>query len=300
MRIVFIGRSHVFSVLPAEAVSEAFTLAGVVEDIGSPGAGWRRMARQLRRRLKAIDLPGKPARNSLGAIARRSGAAYLALSRENRSELADFLRACKPDLVCVASLHYLITPAELEIPRLGFINLHPSRLPAYHGPMPWFWQYHDFVREIGVSIHRLDTGQDTGPVILQEGWTVPLGCDIKDAAEPVAAIGARLMVAAARELEAGTANRVATSIDGYPKARKIRADETFIDWNTWPLERVWHFMRGTYPWHRPCAYPPELGRQVIIGEMIPGAPEGEPGTVIQRAGSYYLAHRDGLIELRQG
>ncbi len=48
------------------------------------------------------------------------------------------------------------------------VNLHPSMLPAYRGPAPLFWQLRDDRRQIGVTLHHLDSDLDTGPVCLQQ------------------------------------------------------------------------------------------------------------------------------------
>lgn len=302
MRIAFIGRSHDFSLIPAQALAEYFGLVGIVEDVGKPAENrLRRVAHSLRRSALADHLrtirSDAGAAGSLRQLSRRFGAPRFELNSQTRSGLGAFLEAIRPDIVCVASLHWLIRPDELEIPRLGFINLHPSMLPAYHGPMPWFWQYHDQQLDIGVTVHRLDAGQDTGPIILQEKFALELGCDIKDAIRPVSAVGARLMCSAVLQLGDGGALLQAHSLNGWPKARVIRPDERFIDWSNWPLERVWHFMRGTYPWSQACDYPPKLGRWPRIGMMRREARTEAPGTVITEENQHLLVHRDGVIEI---
>ena len=93
---------------------------------------------------------------------------FLALDANGKPRLEPLLRALQPDLVCVASLTHLLRPEVLAIPRLGFINLHPSLLPRYHGPFPWFWQYHDFRLELGATVHEIDCGQDTGRILRQQ------------------------------------------------------------------------------------------------------------------------------------
>lgn len=61
----------------------------------------------------------------------------------------------------------LVKSSLLELPRGGFVNTHPSLLPHARGKHYNFWT---IVEEapFGVSLHLLDKGVDTGPVIAQE------------------------------------------------------------------------------------------------------------------------------------
>ncbi len=56
----------------------------------------------------------------------------------------------------------------LRVPRLGVINVHPSKLPYYRGRdcIRWAMMYGE--REVGISIHMMDESLDTGEIILQE------------------------------------------------------------------------------------------------------------------------------------
>jgi phosphoribosylglycinamide formyltransferase 1 len=64
----------------------------------------------------------------------------------------------------------LLTPSFLE--RFTAINVHPSMLPAFPGVDAIGQALAAGVAETGVTVHFLDEGVDSGPVILQE--TVPV------------------------------------------------------------------------------------------------------------------------------
>ncbi len=61
-----------------------------------------------------------------------------------------------------------------ELPRPP-LNLHPSLLPRHRGPEPLFWTFHGGDRESGVTIHAMDAGFDTGPVLHQGRVPLPPG-----------------------------------------------------------------------------------------------------------------------------
>jgi peptidoglycan/xylan/chitin deacetylase (PgdA/CDA1 family)/folate-dependent phosphoribosylglycinamide formyltransferase PurN len=76
------------------------------------------------------------------------------------------VRGFAPDLGIVLAAPVL-KPSLFEIPRLGTINLHKGRLPDFRGMPPAFWElYHD-QSELGCTIHRVERGLDTGPILLE-------------------------------------------------------------------------------------------------------------------------------------
>jgi phosphoribosylglycinamide formyltransferase-1 len=80
--------------------------------------------------------------------------------------LADWLVEGGVELVVLAGFMQLLTEAVVE--RLAVINVHPSLLPAFPGLRAWEQALAAGVRETGVTVHFVDRGLDTGPVIAQE------------------------------------------------------------------------------------------------------------------------------------
>ena len=81
-------------------------------------------------------------------------------------------RDLAPEIVVVAAYGLLIPSEMLDVPRHGFINIHPSLLPHYRGPSPVPSAILDGVDETGVSLMLLDRGWDTGPVLAQESTKI--------------------------------------------------------------------------------------------------------------------------------
>ncbi len=77
-----------------------------------------------------------------------------------------------PDLVVVAAYGLLIPTEMLNVPKHGFLNIHPSLLPRYRGPSPISSAILDGVEETGVSLMLLDEGMDTGPVLAQQATKI--------------------------------------------------------------------------------------------------------------------------------
>jgi peptidoglycan/xylan/chitin deacetylase (PgdA/CDA1 family) len=76
------------------------------------------------------------------------------------------VRDFAPDLGLVLAAPVLKPPL-FEIPRLGTINLHKGLLPDFRGMPPAFWELYTGGSELGCTIHRVEAGLDTGPVLLQ-------------------------------------------------------------------------------------------------------------------------------------
>jgi methionyl-tRNA formyltransferase len=67
--------------------------------------------------------------------------------------------------VAVSLDNAIIEEATFALPRLGTINVHHGAVPEYRGGPPVFWELADGRETVGFTIHRIDTGIDTGPVL---------------------------------------------------------------------------------------------------------------------------------------
>ena len=89
--------------------------------------------------------------------------------------MTDAVAAYEPDLVVLAGFMRLLGPALLE--RFTVVNTHPSLLPAFPGAHAVADALAYGVRLTGVTVHLVDAGVDTGPVIAQAAVPVLPGDD---------------------------------------------------------------------------------------------------------------------------
>lgn len=128
-------------------------------------------AKVVRRRGKdvaclVLDAAGSAAVND--AIRRLFAPAvrvYECPSAPAESLLAE-LRQERLDLGVLAWWPYVIKRPLLELPRLGFLNFHPSYLPFNRGKSPNFWSLVEGT-PFGVTLHWIDAGVDTGEIAYQ-------------------------------------------------------------------------------------------------------------------------------------
>jgi phosphoribosylglycinamide formyltransferase 1 len=87
---------------------------------------------------------------------------------EAQQETAQQLKAAGVEVVCLAGFLRLIKQPLLEAFPHGILNIHPSLLPAYPGLESWRQALEAGETEAGCTVHFVDEGMDTGPIILQE------------------------------------------------------------------------------------------------------------------------------------
>lgn len=85
----------------------------------------------------------------------------------NSKATIELLQSLAPDVLIVSGAP-LLSAAVYSIARLGAVNVHRGIAPAYRGDDSHFWSmYFGDYRGLGITIHYLDEGIDTGPVLAQ-------------------------------------------------------------------------------------------------------------------------------------
>lgn len=86
----------------------------------------------------------------------------------NDEKFRKILLKLNPDIMLIGSWGEKIEKATYDIPKIASINAHPSLLPKYRGPNPYFWTIKNMEKETGVTFHLIDKGYDTGSILAQE------------------------------------------------------------------------------------------------------------------------------------
>jgi len=76
------------------------------------------------------------------------------------------------DLICLAGFMRLVKEPLLGAFPNRILNIHPSLLPKYPGLFAWEQAFKDGATESGCTVHHVDSGVDTGEVVLRA--TVPI------------------------------------------------------------------------------------------------------------------------------
>ncbi len=203
-----------------------------------------------------------------------------------------FIEAVKhlnPDFFVLTDYGKIIPSALLEVPSKAPLNIHPSLLPAYRGAAPVERAMMACEEKTGVTIMIMDTGIDTGPILLQRevgiGETETRG----ELELRLAEVGIELTIKAIKEFD--SLSPVPQSEEGASYAPKITKQELWINWSS-PASRIVCKINALSP--KPGARTYFDGNYIkplrakLIKEII-----GEPGAITIIGKKRLIVHTPG-------
>jgi phosphoribosylglycinamide formyltransferase-1 len=147
--------------------------------------------------------------------ARRAGVETGVFERDGHADragrdaaIADWLEGIGVDLVVLAGYMELLSPGFVQRFRDRIVNVHPALLPSFAGLDPIGQALEHGVGVTGVTVHFVDEGVDSGPIILQRAIEVPYTRDRSKLEEEIHRVEHELLPEAIRMIAAG-----AVSID---------------------------------------------------------------------------------------
>jgi phosphoribosylglycinamide formyltransferase-1 len=114
--------------------------------------------------------------------------------------MADWLESHGVELVVLAGYMHLLTPSFLERFPDAIVNVHPSLLPEFPGAHAVEEQLAAGVAESGATVHLVDEGVDSGPILAQERVPVLPGDTAETLHERIKSVEHRLLPKVVGEL----------------------------------------------------------------------------------------------------
>lgn len=246
LRLVYCGMFGTLSRVPLAALLDtAYDVRAVVVPaaLGEP---------PVRQMFPPTDWAARPA--SFAALLRRT-IVDLAWDRsipvlavgDLGAEASAAIATYAPDLLVVSCFPHRFPAHLLALPPLGILNLHPALLPRGRGPDPLFWAFRDPDPERagagGVTIHLMDRGLDSGPIVAQGRVALTDGMSASELELHAAALGAELLITAIGALATGTADIVPqdeATATTYP----LPAASDFLIQPDQPARWVFNCLRG--------------------------------------------------------
>ncbi|MGY6705476.1 methionyl-tRNA formyltransferase [Roseinatronobacter sp.] len=226
MRVIFMGTPD-FSVAALDAIHAAHDVVCVYTQPPRP-AGRGKQPRPTAVHARA-DALGLPVRHPVSLKDAQAQAEFAALGA---------------DVAVVVAYGLILPQAVLDAPRMGCLNIHASLLPRWRGAAPIQRAIMAGDDDTGVCIMQMESGLDTGPVLLRE--STPIGDD--DTAQTLhdrlSQMGAGLIVHALDHLPDLTPKPQPEA--GVTYAAKIDKAEARIDW-TRPADEVARQIRALSP-----------------------------------------------------
>jgi methionyl-tRNA formyltransferase len=172
-----------------------------------------KFARKLVARRNVEDASANSASPAaLCEIAAAHGVPVHFVANYHSPEAIALMRAANADLGVVLGTN-ILKESVFKIPRLGSLNVHQGLAPYYRGCPAVFWELFNDEREVGLTVHFVESKVDTGDIVMQE--TVPLEYDyaygkdfdgfIEDYRKRLVGRCAQLVADAVRGIAEGTA-----------------------------------------------------------------------------------------------
>ena len=261
MRLVFLGS-------PAFAVPSLAALVAEGHDVGL-----------------VVTQPDRPAGRgqkttppAVAAYARERGLPLWQTASLRGAEAEERLAAVGADAMALAAFAALVPRNILELTPGGILNVHPSLLPRWRGAAPIQAALLAGDLETGVSIIRLVSALDAGPILLQERTPVGPEDDFVSLEPRLARLGADLLVRALAEKP-----EPQPQDDGLATfCRRIEREDARIDWGQ-PAETIWRQVRAYRGW--PQAFTFLDGRLLKILRATPLGDAGDRGRHAREATS---------------
>jgi methionyl-tRNA formyltransferase len=151
----------------------------------------------------------------------------------------------------VMTFSYILPASVFALPVKGFFNIHPGPLPRYRGADPIFQQLKNKEKKAGVTIHKLDEGLDTGPVVINE--MIPV-----DPADTYGILTSKLSFTAARLVRTLTKLlsfdvAIPSRSQDESKAtyfKRQSAKDVIIDWMTMDADSIIALIHACNPWNK--------------------------------------------------
>ncbi len=189
------------------------------------------------------------------------------------------LRSLSPDAAVLASFGLMIPSELLRLPRLGFVNVHPSLLPAYRGASPIAGALLDGQSETGSTLIVMTPGLDDGPIIAQESVSIPHGMHRPDLERVLIDVSVGLLRTSLLPYLAGRITPVPQADPrGQRPTRRLSKEQGRIHW-TKDAESIVREIRAFDPW--PGSWTTWNGEMLKILDARPTPTQpGAPGTVL--------------------
>jgi methionyl-tRNA formyltransferase len=231
LRIVFCG-TPAFAVpsLRHLVAERDFEVLGVVTQPDRP-------------RGRGQEVHGSPVKDAAAA----AGIPVYQPEKIKSDEAYEYFQRLAPDAVVIIAYGQIISQRLIDMPRLGWINLHASLLPKYRGAAPINWAIANGEKLTGLTTMLIDAGLDTGPMLLK--YQTGIGADetAPELTTRLAEAGAPLIVETLRKQDRGEIAPAAQDSSQATFAPVLKKDDGRIDW--WlSAFKTYNRIRGLQPW----------------------------------------------------
>jgi methionyl-tRNA formyltransferase len=203
-----------------------------------------------------------------------------------QEDAMDQLSAWSPDLIVVAAYGQILRKDVLDLPQFGCINVHASLLPRWRGAAPINAAILRGDEETGVTIMKMDTGLDTGPILAQRSVRIMPDDTAGSVFKTLSTLGADLLIETLPDYLSGRIQPQPQPEEGATYAPMLKKEDGRLDFSA-DVHELERRVRAFNPWpgtfmdfegtnfkvHRAHVAPLQLGegmgkREISAGEML--------------------------------
>lgn len=215
-------------------------------------------------------------------------------------EVAAQIESLAPDFLVVVAFGQILPSNVLKIPKYGAINVHGSLLPKYRGPAPVQWAMIRGEKETGITTILMDTGVDTGDMLLKAKTTIRTDETAAQLHHRLAHLGASVLIDTITQLWQGTLFPRAQKNDDASYAPALKKEDGHINWHQ-TAERLHTFVRAMTPWPGAYCFWGNKRLKILKTRPIGGCTQkATPGMVVESfPDELRVAVEDGVLLIEE-
>ena len=152
-----------------------------------------------------------------------------------------------PDIIVVVAFGQILRTNILELPTYGCINVHASLLPRWRGAAPIQAAIYNGDSETGVTIMKMDSGIDTGPILSQRSIEIYPGESAESLSERLSILGSGLLIETLKGYFDGAIIPHKQESGNATYAPMIKKEDGKLDFHKSAVE-LERQIRAYYPW----------------------------------------------------
>ncbi|PLW70248.1 methionyl-tRNA formyltransferase [Pseudohalioglobus lutimaris] len=214
---------------------------------------------------------------------------------------SDFLSALDA-VEILLSINYLFIIEEdlIGLPSKAALNIHGSLLPKYRGRAPHIWAIINGEEQVGITVHQIDVGCDTGGILIQREIAVTPITTGGDLIEQFRHLYPELLKQAVELVRDDRCVYIEQNEQDSSYFGKRSPEDGLLDWN-WNRQRIYNWVRAlTNPY--PGAFCLWAGRKVYLWKAVLADEKIDNQTCIGQVvksdnGSLYVKAADGIVKI---
>lgn len=229
IRIVFMG-SPEFAIPSLISLIDNFKVVGVVTQPDKPAG-----------RGKALKAP------PVKEIALKHEIEFIQPNKLREAGVFEKLQSWAPDVIVVVAFGQILRQEVLDLPKFGCINVHGSILPRWRGAAPIQAAILHGDEETGITIMKMDSGVDTGPILKQKSIKIRDDSTSESLGKSLSLLGADLLIETLDDYLRGNLKPIPQSEDGATYAPRLEKENGFLDFSKSAMELDCQ-VRAYFPW----------------------------------------------------